>query len=260
VDTYKSKNIAKVYNNAYVAKITDDGDTLFITADTLVSIDDVDPAKKRVLAYRNVKIFKSDFQGIADSLEYRAADSTLYFYKDPVLWTNENQMTADSIRVLIEKKNISKIYLVSKAFVVSKDSLLNFNQIKGRTMTADFGNGQLKRVNVQGNGESLYFALDEKTHELTGMNKILCSNIIIRFLNGKVNKLSFYVKPDANFIPPHELTNEVTQLDGFIWKEPMRPIRKDVVKQTPVQDQPPVLKEEPTAPKRERPARKRLKS
>lgn len=250
VDTYKSKNLAKVYNYAYVAKVTDDGDTLFITADTLVSIDNVDPAKKRILAYHNVKIFKSDFQGIADSLEYRSSDSTLYFYNDPVLWTDENQMTADSVRILIEKKNISKIYLVGKAFVVSKDTLLNYNQIKGRTMTAEFGNGELKRVNVQGNGESLYFAVDEKTHALTGMNKIICSNIIIRFLNGKVNTLSFYVKPEANFIPPHELTKEATELDGFAWKEPLRPIKKDVVKKDLVKK---------TETPIQLPARKRLK-
>ena len=229
-DYFRSKNIAKIYNNAYVAKVTDEGDTLFMTADTLVSIDDVDPAKKRLLAYHNVKIFKKDMQGVADSLEYRSADSTIYFYNNPVLWNGENQMTADSISLLIERNTISKIFLVMNSFVIAKDTLLNFNQIKGRNMTADFRTGKLWRVNVEGNGESLYFAIDEKTRVLTGMNKILCSNIIIRFLNGKVNDLSFYVKPDANFIPPHELDKEDTQLPGFIWKEEIRPLKKDVVK------------------------------
>jgi len=71
VDYYKLKGISKVYNRAYIAKISEDNDTLFITADTLVSIENADPKKKRLLAYNNVKIFKSDMQGIADSLEYR---------------------------------------------------------------------------------------------------------------------------------------------------------------------------------------------
>ncbi len=229
-DYYRTKNIAKIYDHAYVAKVTDEGDTLFMTADTLVSIDHVDPAKKRLLAYHNVKIFKKDLQGIADSLEYRSADSTIYFYKDPVLWTDENQMTADSIRILIEKNTISKIFMIANAFVISKDTLLNFNQIKGREMIAEFGQGALKRVNVDGNGESLYFAIDEKTSALTGMNKIICSNMVIRFLGGRVNNLSFYVKPEANFIPPHELDKEERELEGFTWKEPLRPVKKDVVK------------------------------
>lgn len=231
-DYYRGKNIAKIYNHALVAKVIDDGDTLFMTADTLISIDNIDPSKKRLLAFNNVKIFKNDLQGIADSLEYRSADSTIFFYKEPVLWTDENQMTADSISILIKKNTISKIFLVAHAFVISKDTLLNFNQIKGRNMIADFIGGKLNNVNVRGNGESLYFAVDEKTNLLTGMNKIICSNIVIRFLEGKVNNLSFYVKPEARFIPPHELQKEDTELEGFVWKEPLRPTKKHVVKAT----------------------------
>jgi lipopolysaccharide export system protein LptA len=236
-DYYRVKGIAKIYDNAFVAKVTDEGDTLFMTADTLVSIDHVDPAKKRLLAYHNVKIFKNDLQGIADSLEYRSADSTIYFYKNPVLWTDENQMTADSISMLLEKNTISKIFLVTNSFVVSKDSLFNYNQIKGRNMTAEFGGNELKRVLVEGNGESIYFALDEKTKIVSGMNKIICSNITIRFLDGKVNNLSFYVRPEASFIPPHELKEDDEELAGFAWKESVRPAKKDVVKEQAIKEQ-----------------------
>jgi lipopolysaccharide export system protein LptA len=229
-DYFKNIGITKVYNNAYVAKVTDDNDTLFMSADTLVSIDDKDPKKKRLLAYHNVKIFKKDMQGLADSIEYRSADSTLYFYKNPVLWTQGNQMTADSISMLIEHNTISKIFMVMNAFVISQDTLLNFNQIKGRKMTAQFLNGKLHHVYVEGNGESLYFALDDKSQLVMGLNKIICSSIAIRFKEGKVNNLSFYVKPDANFIPPHEVTKDDKFLNGFEWKGTKKPAKKDVVK------------------------------
>lgn len=229
-DYFKDKGLTKVYNNAYVAKITDDNDTLYVTADTLVSIDSKDPAKKRILAYNGVRIFKKDLQGIADSLEYRAADSMIYFYNDPVLWTQGNQMTADSISMLIENNTISKMYLTDNAFVISQDTLRNFNQIKGRDMLAEFSGSQISRVIVEGNGESLYFALDEKDQGFMGMNKIICSNITIRFRDGKVNNLSFYVKPEASFIPPHELKKEQRTLKGFEWRADSRPKREDVVK------------------------------
>ena len=228
-DYNKSTGVTKVYNNAFVAKVTDQ-DTLYVTADTLVSLDNVDPAKRRLLAYYNVKIFKRDLQGRADSLEYRSADSTIYFYKNPVLWAEGNQLTADSIRMLIKNNSIHKMYLVANAFVISRDTLLNFNQIKGRKMIADVSNGKISRVYVQGNGESLYFALDEKANIMMGMNKIICSNIIIRFKDGKVNNLSFLVKPEANFIPPHELNKDQITLKGFSWEGEKKPVRKDVVK------------------------------
>ena len=56
----KKTGVSKVYGNAYVAKIDDDLDTLFIAADTLVAIESKDPNKKRLLAYNKVKIFKKD--------------------------------------------------------------------------------------------------------------------------------------------------------------------------------------------------------
>ena len=233
----RAKRIAKIYDNAFVAKRTDEGDTLFIRADTLVSIDSDDDSKKRLLAYNNVKVFKQDMQAISDSLEYRSADSTIYFYGDPVLWNGENQMTADSIRMLIENQTISKVFLNVNSFVISQDTLLNYNQIKGRRMVAEFGGNELRRVLVEGNGETLYFAIDEKTKEFMGMNKMLCSNIIIRFQEGKVNNLSFYIKPEAKFIPPHELQEEDKRLDEFTWRQEVRPQREDVVGKVEVVEQ-----------------------
>ena len=224
----KANSIAKVFTNAYLTKVTEEGDTLFMSADTLVSIDSHDPSKKRLLAYNNVKIFKSDLQGLADSLEYRQSDSMMFLYKSPVLWTEGNQMTADTISMLIENNTISKVYMVTNSFVVSTDTLKNFNQIKGRKMTASFKKGGLNQVLVEGNGESIFFALEDKTNLLTGVNKIICSNIVIRFVDSRVNNLSFYVKPEADFIPPHELKKENTVLKGLQWRGDSRPSKADV--------------------------------
>ncbi len=235
----KNTGIAKVYGHAYVARVTDEKDTVFISADTLVSIESDIPEKKRLLAYHHVRIFKQDLQGRADSLAYVASDSVLFFYNNPVLWANENQMTADSIKILLEKKKIRRIDMVSNSFVASEDTLLNFNQIKGRKMTAFFEGKSIDHVVVEGNGESIYFALQDKEVEtggkkgklkiVSGMNKIICSNMRINFREGKVNNISFYIKPDASFIPPHELKPEDAQLKGFQWRSPDRPTRNQVV-------------------------------
>jgi len=234
---------SKVYGHSYVARVTDDSDTLFISADTLMSVESIDPKKKKLLAWHNVRIFKKDLQGRADSLVYIASDSMLYFYRNPVLWTDENQMTADSIHMLLKNKTINTIYMRSNSFVVSEDTLHNYNQIKGRTMTAFFEGKNIHHVIVVGNGESIYYALQDKdekdkvdekgkkeTYKITsGMNKIICSNMRINFKEGKVNNISFYIKPDASFIPPHELKQEDKLLKGFLWRGTDRPTRSQVV-------------------------------
>jgi lipopolysaccharide export system protein LptA len=239
----KQNGISKVYGNAFVAKIGDDLDTLFISADTLVSIESKDPRKKRLLAYKNVKIFKTDMQGVADSLAYIAIDSVLHMYTQPILWNNENQMTADSIYMVMKNKKIDRLHMIANSFVASQDSLKNFNQIKGRKMVAHFSGSLINFVSVDGNGESIYHALQEKEIETdkgkflitytTGMNKMICSNMRINFLEGKVNNVSAYVQPDATFTPPHEIKEADRLLKGFDWKGKLRPLRADVVKRSP---------------------------
>jgi hypothetical protein len=86
--------------------------------------------------------------------------------------------------------------------------------------------------------------LDEKTNAFMGVNKIICSNITIRFKDGRVNNLSFYVKPEANFIPPHELRKEDTRLKGFGWAPDTRPVKSEVVK-SPVNPTPAVKRDDP---------------
>ncbi|QSE98951.1 OstA-like protein [Fulvivirga lutea] len=224
---YRDKGIAKVYGKALMKKIMD-LDTLFLTADTLVAIESKDPAKKRLLAYKNVQIYKSDLQGIADSLAYVTADSMLFFYDDPVLWTEGNQMTADSINVVIANNSIDRLNMDQNSFVVSTDSIDNFNQIKGREMVAFFNSGKIKKVDVTGNGESLFFALNDEETALVGMNKIFCSSMTINFKLNKADNISFYVNPDASFIPPHELKAPETRLKGFNWRIEQRPVKEEI--------------------------------
>lgn len=236
----KKAGISKVYGNAYLTRLADDGDTLFLAADTLVSIENKDPRKKRLIAYNHVKIFKSDMQGTADSLVYLSSDSVMYFFKTPALWTNGNQMTADTIKIELKNKNIDKVYLMANSFVISQDTLTNFNQIKGRKMTAYFKGEDINHVLVEGNGESLYYALQEEEKDLdslilkviftAGMNKMVCSNMRINFIEGRVNNVSAYVMPDASFIPPHELKKDDQKLKGFAWRMEERPLREDVVR------------------------------
>ena len=228
---WKSKGITKVYDDALLKKILSD-DTLFLSADTLVSIEDSLDARKRVLGYHDVRIYKKYLQGKCDSVAYHFADSIIYFYRDPILWNVKNQIEADSINIELADNKIDKMNMAVNSFVISQDTLTNFNQIKGRRMTAFFKDNKLDKVNVDGNGESIYFAL-EGDSVLIGMNKIICSNMAIRFEENELNNMTFYANPDAAFIPPHEILAPEMKLNGFAWREEEKPSREDVIMRTP---------------------------
>lgn len=222
------QGISKVYGNALMKNIVS-SDTLFLTADTLVSVDDSVKQTRKVFAYNKVKIFKSDLQSKCDSLLYNFSDSTIYFYRDPVLWSNENQMLGDSVHVQLANGKVDRLFMKSNAFVINQDTLKNFNQLKGRTMVAYFKTSKLDQVHVNGNGESLYFALDDNDTTMLGMNKMECGRMTIVFKESKVSTIKAYNNPDALFIPPHEIEEPVKRLKGFNWRIAERPKKKDVL-------------------------------
>src|SRR5690606_12317363 len=142
---------------------------------------------------------------------------------DPVLWNEESQITADSIYVTIKDGWIDQMFTRKNSFIISEDSIQNYNQVKGRDMLAHFADNQLYLVDVNGNGESIYFALEENTNELMGMNKIICSDMKIRLVDNKVDNITSYTNPDGKFVPTHEIVDKEKQLSGFTWRIEERP-------------------------------------
>jgi len=220
---WEADQYSKVYGNALIQKYFEQ-DTLFMIADTLITQDGDKPEEKFMLAYPNMRMLKSDLAGRADSMAYLYADSTVYLYSDPVLWSNKSQITADSINFLIANEEIDQALLIDNAFAITKDTVNNFNQIKGRKMTGYFLQGEMDKLDVEGNGESLYFALENDT-TFKGLNQLLCGRIIMQFQDGAVQKISHSIKPEASFIPPHLIKEDQKQLKGFTWRGDERPDR-----------------------------------
>ena len=227
---YSKKNgYTRVFGHALLKNIFET-DTLFITADTLVSIDNKETKVKKMYCYKKVQIYKSDLAGRCDSLSYNVSDSTIYFYQKPILWNNKNQSEADSINVLLKNNKIKLMNLKGKSFVISIDTLVNYNQIKGRKMQVMFtDSAKMERVTVEGNGESIYYAIDEK-NTVTGMNRVQCGKMNLNFAKSKINRITFIGKPDGKFIPPKEIKADDKELDGFRWRLNERPTRESIIK------------------------------
>jgi lipopolysaccharide export system protein LptA len=218
---WENRKYSKVYGNALVRKYFEQ-DTLHMIADTLISQDSEKASDRYLQAFSNMRMIKSEVAGRSDSMVYIYSDSTIYLFGDPVIWNNQSQITADSIRFLIANEEIDKALLKDNAFAVTRDTLSNFNQIRGRKMTGYFVEGQMDKLDVEGNGESLYFALENDT-TIRGVNKLLCGRIIMNFMEGQVSSIKHTIKPEATFIPPHLMGEEHTALPGFEWRADEQP-------------------------------------
>lgn len=212
-----------------------ENDTLFLSADTLYSFsrDTVNFDSLRVIvAQKNVRLYKSNFQAICDSLVYDAADSLFQFFFDPVLWSDTSQFTADVISVFLKDEKIDKVELNQKAFLINSPDEVYFNQIKGRTIIANFENDTLRNMLVNGNGETLYYVQDDAKAYITA-NKTQCSNMKVYFKENQVQDIMFYGQPKGKAHPMDNIQPKTLEIDGFQWRIQERPLSKADLKIIP---------------------------
>jgi lipopolysaccharide export system protein LptA len=220
---------SKIYGNV-VAQNISNGDTLWLKADTMYAINRKNPDTKILYAYPNTKIYRADFQGHCDSLVYQRTDSTIYFYGDPVLWNGGNQLSADSIQIQLANNQLRTMTMRMNSFVISEDTLKNYNQLKGKNMDASFRENQIRKMEIRGNGQMIYFAVEKDTI-LVGMNRADCSDIDITFKEkNQLYRIKQITKVDAQFVPPHEIEEPLTKLKDFRWRIVEKPTRKEMVK------------------------------
>lgn len=203
-------------------------DSLFMHADTLKAITDENNELRWLYAYHKARFFRKDLQGLSDSIVYSVADSTIFLYHNPVLWSDVHQLTALSIDIRTGEEEVRSVYLHEAAFIASEEEDLGFNQVKGKNMVGHFHENDLYRIDVFGNGETLYYVREEEG-SVVGLNKALASDIVIYIEDKKVNGIRFLTRPEANLFPPNEIPEDDKLLRNFQWLEHRRPKSKEDV-------------------------------
>ena len=200
-------------------------DSMFIHGDTLLV---TGKTKKRIVrTYHNVKIFKSDLQGKCDSIHTNQATGLTKMYRNPVIWSDKNQITGDTIYLKsnVDTEKLDSLKVFNNAFIISKDSLSidDFNQIKGRNMFGRFEENKLKSLLVKGNAESVYYNRNEETNIIETITKEISSNIEFTFENGIVESIKYLTATEGKTYPPSMLPEDVKKLKDFIWRESEQP-------------------------------------
>jgi lipopolysaccharide export system protein LptA len=202
-------------------------DTLFLHADTLRTVPDTIDNEKIITAWYGTRFFRSDLQGLCDSLVYFTKDSLVQLFKNPVIWSEAHQLSADVIEMKQFSDAPDELHLKNNSFIISKLDSTKYDQIKGKDMVGYMVNNELKTIDVNGNGQTLYYARQEE--EIIGLNRVESSRISIRFREGKVFRISFLQAPEGILKPLFALTEEEKTLRDFDWKIHLRPLsRHDV--------------------------------
>src|SRR5690606_13293022 len=97
--------------------------SLFMHADTLFMFFNAERKAEKMMAYYGVRFFRTNIQGVCDSLVYHTTDSTLRLYHYPILWSDNNQLTADSMYIINQHGQLDSLIMHNNAFIVAKDSI-----------------------------------------------------------------------------------------------------------------------------------------
>jgi lipopolysaccharide export system protein LptA len=198
-------------------------DSLFLHADTISAVTFSDTAGisfRLMRAYYKCRIFSADLQAKCDSLSYSFQDSVIRLYRAPVLWSEANQLTSDSVAIFTKNRQTDRMELYNSAFITSQVDSIRYNQIKGRNMTGYFRDNKMYKIRVDGNGETIYFLIDKEGQ--IGWNSAKSSSIEIYVDKGKITEIDEYQNPDGILNPP--LKDAVKQkLPGFNWLDQLRP-------------------------------------
>lgn len=222
---YKQPEKFLVTDRAVFIQISE-GDSMFVHGDTLSSITVTKTAGREyrlMRAYHGCRIFSKNLQAKCDSLAYSFQDSVIRLYRVPVLWSEENQLTADSMAVFTKNQQTDRLELYNTAFVASQVDTIRFNQTKGRNLTGHFKNNELYKINIKGNGEVLYYLLDGEY--ITGLDQSKCADIEVIVDKGKVTEIYEFQNPEGVINPP--LPANPVRLEGFKWYDNLRPRKKN---------------------------------
>ncbi len=216
--------------NLLVDSLLTDTAAMAVPADSIDSLAAPRDSIYRLLkGFRNVKIYRSDFQTVCDSMTAISTDSTNHLYIDPVLWNENNQITSDVMDIFTENQQLTRAEFIGSPMMVSQLDTMHYNQVAGKTMTAYFFNNQIYRNDVNGNAQTIYYMQDGEPVEITMMGVIESGEISFFIEDKQVVQITYRGDPVYNFYPMDKIppTQDI-RLKGFKWEGARRPSQAEV--------------------------------
>ena len=231
--------------------VEQDQDSIFIAADTLFSARLTDlygskdsVAKKDTLkevkiidtktkdstnryfeAFRNVRIFSDSLQAVCDSMFYSFKDSVFRLYDDPVVWSQENQITGDTILLFTKNKKADRMQVFKNSFIASFVKPEIFNQVKSTRMDAYFIDGVIDSVRARGSAECVYYIQDADS-AFTGINQSTSELMDVYFKEKELQRVVFRTAVKGTIWPMKHKTPKEMHLQNFKWRDAERPKTK----------------------------------
>lgn len=187
-----------------------------------------DDSLRVMRSFHHVRFYKKDLAGAADSVFYDQKTGSAYLYGEPVVFSLQNQVTADTLYITrdLEKDVLDSLILVGNAFILSqneRDTAL-YNQVRGKTMRGKIIDNDLRVVNVRGNAQTLYYSYDSQGKPI-GLNKSDASTMRVIMKDSKIQRVRFNKEPSGMMLAAgKDAPEEAQKLPGYVQRGSERPL------------------------------------
>ena len=205
------------------------GDSLYMHADTLMMITsylNTDSMFREMRAYHKVRMFRTDLQGVCDSLVYNSKDSCVTMYTDPILWNEGQQLLGEEIKIYMNDSTIDWAHIINQALTVEMKDSLHYNQVSGKEIKAYFDSGEMRKVDVIANVLVVFYPQEEDS-TMIGMNTSQTSLLTMYLKDRKMKRMVMSPKSDGVLYPMDQIPTDKMKLPTFVWFDYIRPQNKE---------------------------------
>lgn len=214
------------YKRPILIMESSDNKPTFIRGDILIN-QTINKNERIMKALKNVRLFSSDFQAVADTMIYKSQDSSIYLKQNSFLWKDESQLSGEKMFIYLKDKKPKRINVfVNSMMGQQEEAKGHYNQVSSDTSHFYFVNGQMDYMFAFGNAKSIYYGKEEGKGYI-GLNNSESYSLKMIFDSSKAKEVIFYENPKATFYPVKDFTDANRFLPNFVWKAALRPKSKD---------------------------------
>lgn len=210
-----------------LAKEYSRGDTLYLHGDTINAY--YFPDSTRVTnAYRRVRFYRNDMQGLCDSLSVTERDSMLRMFRHPIVWSGTRQISGKRIDVHFNDSTVDKAILPNTGIMAEHIGEDCFNQLSGDRMTAWLNDTTINRLLVEGSVMAIMFPM-EADSTYNKYSFIESSFMDARFTDNQIDSITMWTQTTGRVVPLYLAKRNEYFLPRFRWYAKLRPLAPDEV-------------------------------
>lgn len=173
-------------------------------------------------AWPRVRFYRSDMQGLCDSMIFVQRDSSLHLHHHPVVWSDDRQIFGNRIILYLNDSTIDRALLPDFAFTAQHIEDDYYNQLTGKVMEAWFKGGELSQLDVSNSVEAIFYP-EENDSTINKMVNLQTANMRGWFEKRALIRMKTWPESNGRVTPLYLAKRSDLLLSKFQWYGALRP-------------------------------------